>query len=93
MAAADKPIAVTAECRSTAADESIKYLAMRPCEMRLLLFTETVARLTDDVGHLEGGPAHRLILLPDRLTSSGLETSIASSGLGTACRSRRDRCR
>src|ERR1035438_7145383 len=43
--------------------------------------------------HLEGGPAHRFISLLERFTSSGLETSIASSGLATACRWRRDRCR
>jgi hypothetical protein len=69
---------------------------MRPCKMRLLLLPKTVARSTDDVGHLEGGPADRLIFLLERFTSSGssgLDTSMASSGLGTACRCRRDKCR
>jgi len=55
MAAADALIAMTAQCRGAAADDGIEHLAMRPCKMRLLLFPETVARSTDDVGHLEGG--------------------------------------
>ena len=93
MAAADALITMTAQCRSAAADDGIEHLAMRPCKVRLLLFPETVARCADDVGHLEGGPAHRFIRLLERFTSSGRDTSIASSGLGIACRWRRDRCR
>ena len=84
---------MTAQCRGAAADDGIEHLAMRPCKMQLLLLQKPVARSTDDVGHLEGGPAHRLIFLLERFTSSGLDTSIASSGLGTACRWRRDKCR
>ena len=93
MAAADALIAMTAQCRGAAADDGIEHLAMRPCKMRLLLFPKTVARSTDDVGHLEGGPAHRFIRLLERFTSSGRDTWIRSSGLGIACRWRRDRCR
>jgi hypothetical protein len=93
MAAADALIAMTAQCRCAATDDGIEHLAMWPCKMGLLPFPETVARRTDDVGHLEGGPAHRFISLLERFTSSGLETSMASSGLGTACRCRRDKCR
>ena len=66
--------------------DGIEHLAMYPCKVRLVLFPESVARCANDVGHLEGGPAHRLINLLERFTSSGLETSIASSGLATACR-------
>ena len=93
MTAADALIAMTAQCRGAAADDSIEHLAMRSCKMRLLLFPETVACSTDDVGHLEGGPAHRLIFLLERFTSSGLDTSMASRGLGIACRWRLDKCR
>jgi hypothetical protein len=93
MAAADALIAMTAQCRGTAANDGIEHLAMRPSKMRLLLFPETVARRADDVGHLEGGPSHRFISLLERFTSSGPDTSMASSGLGIACRWRRDRCR
>src|SRR5258708_13732003 len=76
MAAADALIAMTAQCRAAAADDGIEHLAMRPCKMRLLLFPESVARSTDDVGHLEGGSAHRLIFLLERFTSSGQDTSM-----------------
>jgi hypothetical protein len=38
MAAADALIAMTAQCRSAAADDGVEHLAMRPCKMRLLLF-------------------------------------------------------
>jgi hypothetical protein len=55
VAATDALIAMPAQGRSAATDDSIEHLAMRPCEMRLLLLPETVARRTDDVGHLEGG--------------------------------------
>ncbi len=61
MAAADALIAMTAQCRGAASDDGIEHLAMRPCKMRLLLFPESVARSTDDVGHLEGGSAHRAL--------------------------------
>src|ERR1700730_2751357 len=70
MTAADALIEMTAQCRGAATDDGIEHLAMRPCKMRLLLFPESVARSTDDVGHLEGGSAHRLIFLLERFTSS-----------------------
>ena len=66
MAAADALIAMTAQCRGAASDDGIEHLAMRPCKMRLLLFPESIARSTDDVGQLEGGSAHRLIFLLER---------------------------
>src|SRR5450631_244309 len=93
MAAADALIQMTAQCRGAAANDGIEHLAMGPCKMRLLLLPETVARCADDVGHLEGGPAHRFMRLLERFASSGRDTSMASSGLGIACRCRRDRCR
>ena len=93
MAAANTLVAMTAQRRGAAANDSIEHLAMRPCKVRLVLLPESVARCADDVGHLEGGPAHRFINLLDRFTSWGLETSMASRGLATACRWRRDRCR
>ena len=93
MATADALIAMTAQYRGAAPDDGIEYLAMRPCKVRLVPFPESVARCADDVGHLEGGPAHRFINLLDRFTSSRLDTSMASRGLATACRWRRDRCR
>ena len=86
MAATDALIAMTAQCRGTAPDDGIEHLAMHPCKVWLVFFPESVARCVNDVGHLEGGRAHRLIFLLERFTSSGLDTSMASSGLGIACR-------
>ena len=93
MAAASALIEMPAQCRSAAANDGVKYLAMHPCKVRLVLVPKAVACCADDVGHLEGGPAHRFLSLLERFTSSGLDTSMASSGLATACRWRRDRCR
>src|SRR5437867_586723 len=50
------------------------------------MLPESVSCCSDDIGHLKGGPTHRLISLLERFTWSGLDTSRASSGLGTACR-------
>ena len=93
MAAVDALIKMTAQCRGAAPEDGIEHLAVQPCKMRLVLLPESVAHCADDVGHLEGGPAHRFIFLLDRFSSLGLDTSIASSGLGSACRWRRDKCR
>jgi hypothetical protein len=84
---------MTAQCRGAAANDGIEHLAMGPRKVRLLLFPETVARCADDVGHLEGGPTHRFIRLLERFASLGRDTSMASSGLGIACRWRRERCK
>src|SRR5215469_11445965 len=93
MAAASAFIEMTAQCRGAATNDGIEHLVMHPCKVRLVLVTEAAACCADDVGHLEGGPAHRFRSLLERFTSSGLDTSMASSGLATACRWRRDRCR
>jgi hypothetical protein len=46
-----------------------------------ILETVDPVACSDDVGHLKGGPTHRLISLLERFTWLGLDTSIASSGL------------
>jgi hypothetical protein len=35
--------------------------------VRSVLLPKAVARCADDVGHLEGGPAHRFLRLPSLL--------------------------
>ena len=52
--------------------------------MLMMLYATGLRRA--ELCHLKGGPTHRLISLLERFTWSGLDTSIASSGLGTACR-------
>ena len=84
MSAADALIAMSPQSRSAASDDRIEHLAMRPGKMRSVLFPETVACRADDVGHLEGGVTHRFMSLRERFTVSGLETSMASIGLGEA---------
>ena len=49
--------------------------------------------LANDVGHLEGWPGHRFWSRRECRAVSGAETGIVSSGLATARRCRRDRCR
>lgn len=49
--------------------------------------------LANDVGHLEGWPGHRFCSRRERRAVSGAETGIVSSGLVTAWRCRRDRCK
>jgi hypothetical protein len=64
MATAAALIEMTAQCRSAATDDGIHHLAMRPGQVRSVLLPKAVARCADDVGHLEGGPAHRFLSLP-----------------------------
>ncbi len=68
MAAADALSKMTAQRHGAAPDNGIEHPAMHPCKVRVL-FLKSVARCANDVGHLEGGPAHRLIFLLDRFTS------------------------
>jgi len=93
MTAAYTLTPVPAESRSAAAHNGIEHLAMRPGKVQTILMPKAVACCADDIGHLEGGPVHRLIFFLERFTVSGLETAIASMGLATACKWRRDRCR
>ena len=86
MSAADTLVAMSSQSRSAASYDRIEHLAMRPRKMRSVLFPEAVACCADDVSHFEGGVNHRLIRFRDRSTVSGLETSMASIGLGNACR-------
>ena len=93
MIAAHAAIEMAAQRRGAAAREGAEYapvLAGQPAPVRL---DEAIAVLSDDISHLEGWPSHRFCLRRDRRAMSGLETDIVSSGLVTACRCRRDRCR
>jgi hypothetical protein len=93
MTAAKTLIAMASESRSAATDDGIHDLAVLPGQVRSLPFPEAAARCAEDVGHLKGGPSHRFMRLLECLTSSVRDTSIASSGLATASRWRRDRCK
>jgi hypothetical protein len=93
MPTAETLVAMTAKRRRPAANNSVYHLAVLESQMRSVSFPEAASRCADDVGHLKGGPAHRCVRLLECLTAFALDMSIASSGLETACRWRRDRCR
>ena len=93
MSAAGASVAMTAERRRSATDDGVHHLAVLRGEMRSMLLDEAAAGYAEDVGHLKGGPAHRFARLLESLASAEVETVSDSSGLATACRCRRDRCR
>ena len=90
MSAAGASIAMTSKSRRAATDDGVHHLAVLGGEMRSMPLQEAAARGTQNVGHLKGGPFTRLL---ECFTSPDVETVSASSGLATACRCRRDRCR
>lgn len=93
MAALHAPIAMPAQGCSATTGKGVEHLAMLPRKVGSVVLPESVSRGADDVGHLKGKPIHRFCNFLERCTSLGLETSMASSGLGTACKWRRDKCR
>ena len=93
MPAAGASIAMTTERRRAATDDRIHHLAVLPAEMRSMPIEEAAAASTQNVGHLKGGPAHPFTRLLECFVSLVVETVSDSSGLATACRCRRDRCR
>ena len=84
---------MTAERRCAATDDGVHHLAVLRGEMRSMLLDEAAAGYTEDVGHLEGGPVHRFARLLESVAWAEVETVSDSTGLGTASRCRRDRCR
>ena len=93
MSAAGAPIAMASERRRTATDDGVHHLTVLRGEMRSLPLEEAAAGCAEDVGHLKGGPAHPLTRLLECFTSLDVETASDSSGLATACRCLRDKCR
>ena len=86
MAASETSVQMAAEsCRATVPNGA-QYLQLRPSQMSPVAFDEAVARDTNDVGHLQGGPFHLLSSFRDLRISSGLDTVSVSSGLTVAFR-------
>ena len=73
--------------------EGAEHAPVLPGEPGPVRLDETIAVLSDDVGHLEGGPGHRFCSRRDRRAVSGPDTGIASNGLATACKCRHERWR
>jgi hypothetical protein len=86
MAASGTSVQVAAKGCRAAVPDGAQYLQLRPGQMSPVSIDEAVARYTNDVGHLEGGPLHLFSSFRDLLISLGLDTVIASSGLAVALR-------
>jgi len=94
IAASGTTVDVTAERSRTAMLDGVKDSQMLIGQPRTVVLDEGFPELSNDVRHLEGWLIHdRFCSLRERFTLSGLETSIWSSGFGTAVRCFRERCR
>ena len=77
-----------------AAQNGTKSFELLKAKTRSIPLQEAIALRTQNVGHLEGGPSHSCFFrLELRLTFSVPARVRPSSGLLTACKYRRDRCR
>src|SRR5246127_830117 len=80
-------------CR-TATQSGPKSFELLKTKARAIPLQKAIALCTQNVGHLKGGPSHSLFFrLKRRLTLSVPARVRPSSGLLTACKCRRDRCR
>ena len=86
-------IEVTSERGGAAVLQGSEGFELLEIEARSIPVEEALALHAEDIGHLHGGPIHFLCLRRDRRTVSRGETFRVSSGLGKACRCRRERCR
>src|ERR1035437_438628 len=86
-------VAMTAQGGGAATLDGVQRFDMRPVQPAPVALEETVAPGANDIGHLDGWPAHCRARLTLPRTVAEDETGISSSGLATACRCFRDRCR
>ena len=93
MSAFGALIAMSAQSGSAAARDGVQHFDMRPVQPAPALFNEAGAAGANDVSHLDGWLFHFLarFTLPRREEEH--ETGSSSSGLATAPRCLRDRCR
>src|SRR3712207_2083492 len=92
-AASRTPVQMAAESCRAAVPDGPQHFQLRPTQMIPVSLDEAVARRTNNVGHLEGGPVHLFFLVAFRRTVSGALTCMSSIELATACRWRCDKCR
>ena len=77
MAASGALIEMTAKRCRTAALDGPQHLELLPAQTGLVTPDEGVARRTDDVGHLQGGPFHLFFLSLERLVSWALWVTVS----------------
>ena len=95
MAAGATGVDVPAERRGATARDRAEYRSLLHAQPRMLL-DEGVTLRVEDIGHLHSRPAHDcggFRSRRDRSITGGGVTCNCSSGMGTACRCRRDRWR
>jgi len=73
MATAITTVPVSAQGSGATALDGLQYFQMRPPQPGSVVLDEALALRANDVGHLEGGPAHFLCSFRDRFTWSGLD--------------------
>lgn len=93
MTASGTAIEMAAQRGRAAVLDGVEYAPVVPRKPGTVLLNEAVLVLSDDIGHLEGRPVHRFCNFRERLTLSGLETSIVSRGFATAVKCFRERCK
>src|SRR5215469_1982385 len=93
MAATRALIAMPAQHGGATMCDRPQHFAVEGANPMLVVLDEAIALSANDIGHLQRWPAHFFSSLRERRTRSAVEISSASSGLVTACRCLRDRCR
>jgi hypothetical protein len=93
MAATRALIAMAAQCSGATVCDRPQHFAVQCVDPTPVVLDESIALSANDIGRLKRWPAHFFSSLRERCTRSRLEISNVSSGLGTACRCLRDRCR
>ena len=86
-------VAMAAERGGAAARDGVQHFDMRPVQPAPAPFEEAGAAGANNISHLEGWPVHLLARFTLPRTVADDETGISSSGLATALRCMRDRCR
>ena len=87
-------VAMAAQGGGAATRNGVQHFDMRPVQPVTAVIHKAVARSANDISHLDGWPVHfltRFTLLPRTVDED--ETGISSSGLATAVKCRRERCR
>ena len=93
IAAARTLVTMSTQGSGATTYEGKKNFQVDPVNPAAVVFDEAMALGANDIGHLQGRPAHFFCSLRDRFTSSRAEISSRSRGLGTACKCFCDRCR
>src|SRR5215470_15268464 len=78
---------------ATVVRDGAQHFAVQCVNPMPVVLDESIALSANDISHLERWPGHFFFSLRERWTRSALEIFRASSGLLTACRCLRDRCR